>query len=64
MTAQILQVINTDQTLEIFINDKNMVYIGEVSAGGEYPFANCITISYEDWLDVKKFIDRQFKEIL
>jgi hypothetical protein len=64
MTAQILHLIKGgNQTIEIFLNDKDEIYFGEVGDINENPCLFCTTISLDEWKDIKRFIDKQFKSI-
>lgn len=57
MTAETLRIYNDDTSVEIFLNAKGEIYVGEIS---EDPAAFCFVINQEDWEKVKQFIDKQF----
>jgi hypothetical protein len=62
MTAEILHVINKeDRVIEIFINDNEEVFFGEVDPENE-PHVSWMAFSYEDWLAIKQFVDKQFTQ--
>jgi hypothetical protein len=50
------------RSFEIYLNDNNEIFIGE--RNDEDPYSSWLTLSYDDWKEVKKYIDQQFKEIL
>lgn len=59
MTSEVLQIHDGDTVIEVFLNNKDKIYIGEVNK--EDPlYAFCITLSYEDWQAMRKYIDKQF----
>jgi hypothetical protein len=62
MTAEVLQILDGDTTIEVFLNDQDKIYIGEVNR--EDPmYAFCVALSYEDWRAMRKFIDKQFSSL-
>lgn len=56
-----LEVSNGDITVEIFLNKDGEVYIGRVNE--EDPLGFYMTITKEDWPEIRKHIDKLFKEL-
>lgn len=53
-------IVETDsRKIELFRNDRGDVFIQEIDEGSDVPF--WISISHEDWKEIKKFIDNQFE---
>jgi hypothetical protein len=64
MTSPVLKLIKQDQKdIEIFLNDHNEIYIGEEGNVEESPYLFFTTINQEEWIDIKRFIDKQFRSI-
>lgn len=57
MVAEVLQVIDGQQIVELFLNNKDKIYLGEVT---DDPAGFSMVISRDDWPLIKKFIDDQF----
>jgi hypothetical protein len=62
MTTQVLQVHDGDTVIEIFLNNQGKIYIGEVNT--DDPMAGfSIAISKDDWKEVKRYVDKRFREL-
>jgi hypothetical protein len=50
---------STDKGVEFYKNDKGEMFVGDADEDNPYGFY--FTFTKEDWVEMKKFIDDQFK---
>lgn len=61
MSIQEALFVSTDyQELQIYINEDDQIFIGEIGDDKSIESRSCIAISAEDWPYIKAFIDKQF----
>lgn len=48
----------TEDSFEVFLNDKDQMFFGSTSE--TYP--TCFTLTFSEWQEVKKYVDKSFKD--